>query len=402
MTTAYFSKIEEKILSNLANAKHNLQIAVAWFTNHKLAASVEQLYKSGVKVEIILSDDIINFNNTKINFYQLIENGIQVRITRFPNLMHHKFCIIDHRILISGSYNWTLSAERNNFENIIISNDLNIVSLFTTEFSTLSKKSENLLSIQKLGLNSYMNDVEKSEEIKLITSSEINLNLFPEAKKKNSLSEVRKALFHKAELLYLRGKHQEAISICLDLLKLDNEFPEIYELISASKWRQGKFQEQVSFSQKAIEIDNLYYGAYNTLGIGYANLGNASKSIENYQICINAEPEQYIYYRNRALSYLQLEADSNIPKKLRDQFTNRANADFEKVIVLATKLENIDPHYRLYYSRAVAYLNLDKSIQAKYDFTKALELYKTTELSDQDSHELKEIRHCLRLIEKRI
>ncbi len=45
MTTAYFSKIEEKILSNLANAKHNLQIAVAWFTNHKLAASVEQLYK---------------------------------------------------------------------------------------------------------------------------------------------------------------------------------------------------------------------------------------------------------------------------------------------------------------------------------------------------------------------
>ncbi|MFN3021799.1 phospholipase D-like domain-containing protein [Chryseobacterium sp. TY3] len=404
MTTAYFSKIENVILSNLSKTKRNLQIAVAWFTNPKLSNLAQELHKKGIKVEIILSDDIINFKNKKINFQEMIDSGIEVKITRFPNLMHNKFCIIDSRLVLSGSYNWTLTAEKNNFENIILSNDLNIVSLFKDEFVNISHKAENLLEINTEKMNSYMKEVEEKEEIKLLTSFQTSIETNNEFLLENNadkeLDNEEKEQFYKAEILYLRGKHQEAIDLCLELLKSNKDIPQFYELIAASKWRQGKYKEQVEYAHKAVELDNLYYPAYNTLGIGYGNLKNASKSIENYQICITAEPEEYIYYRNRAISYLELEADSNVPIKLRNQFTQKANSDLEKVIELATKEEITKPHYQLFYSRGIAYLNLNKFYPAKNDFLKAIELYKITTPNEQDSNELKEIKHNLKLIEK--
>ena len=54
--------------------------------------------------------------------------------------MHHKFCIIDNKIVITGSYNWTFYAETRNIENIIISDKSETVNLYRDEFSRLSDK----------------------------------------------------------------------------------------------------------------------------------------------------------------------------------------------------------------------------------------------------------------------
>jgi phosphatidylserine/phosphatidylglycerophosphate/cardiolipin synthase-like enzyme len=35
-------------------------------------------------------------------------------------IMHHKFAVIDRKVLITGSYNWSRSAETLNGENILI------------------------------------------------------------------------------------------------------------------------------------------------------------------------------------------------------------------------------------------------------------------------------------------
>lgn len=37
--------------------------------------------------------------------------------------MHNKYCIIDEKILITGSYNWTIKATTLNRENILIIED---------------------------------------------------------------------------------------------------------------------------------------------------------------------------------------------------------------------------------------------------------------------------------------
>lgn len=51
--------------------------------------------------------------------------------------MHHKFCIIDQKIVITGSYNWTKQA-RNNEENItVIKDEVHIYDDYSAIFNQL-------------------------------------------------------------------------------------------------------------------------------------------------------------------------------------------------------------------------------------------------------------------------
>ena len=67
---------------------------------------------------MIVSDDKMNFTHPKINFQKLIDLGIKIRVSQSPNLMHNNFCVIDERLVVTGTYSWTLRAELYNFENI--------------------------------------------------------------------------------------------------------------------------------------------------------------------------------------------------------------------------------------------------------------------------------------------
>ena len=53
--------------------------------------------------------------------------GIPVRFAAFRGALHHKFMIIDRRILILGSYNFSSSAEKDNDESAIIIRDPELV-----------------------------------------------------------------------------------------------------------------------------------------------------------------------------------------------------------------------------------------------------------------------------------
>ncbi|MBN2090963.1 T9SS type A sorting domain-containing protein, partial [candidate division KSB1 bacterium] len=60
---------------------------------------------------------------------------------RKSDLLHHKYLIADADfptsapVVITGSYNWTITAERENDENIIVIHDANIANQFLQEFS---------------------------------------------------------------------------------------------------------------------------------------------------------------------------------------------------------------------------------------------------------------------------
>lgn len=56
--------------------------------------------------------------------------------------MHHKFCIIDKKILLNGSFNWSRQAVVGNNENLVIHKDGPIVDRFDKHFDQLWKKYE--------------------------------------------------------------------------------------------------------------------------------------------------------------------------------------------------------------------------------------------------------------------
>lgn len=51
--------------------------------------------------------------------------------------MHHKFAIVDRKMVITGSLNWTTEAIQNNRENILIMEDAEYVQPFLEEFERI-------------------------------------------------------------------------------------------------------------------------------------------------------------------------------------------------------------------------------------------------------------------------
>ena len=63
--------------------------------------------------------------------------GVQVRLDDTPFHMHHKFALVDGRVLANGSFNWTRSATEKNDENLVVTDDANLVRVFGLQFEKL-------------------------------------------------------------------------------------------------------------------------------------------------------------------------------------------------------------------------------------------------------------------------
>jgi phosphatidylserine/phosphatidylglycerophosphate/cardiolipin synthase-like enzyme len=48
--------------------------------------------------------------------------------------MHHKVLIIDERIVVTGSYNFSASAEKRNDENTLVIHNPEVAALFLAEY----------------------------------------------------------------------------------------------------------------------------------------------------------------------------------------------------------------------------------------------------------------------------
>lgn len=127
-----FDDIKQLILSEIEQARFIIWVAVAWFTDKDLANKLYIKSKQGVNIQIILNDDEINENfSTKLEEYFEIFRAPKGE--KFNKLMHHKFCVIDFKKVIHGSYNWTIKAQYNN-ETISLIEDRNMAESFAEEF----------------------------------------------------------------------------------------------------------------------------------------------------------------------------------------------------------------------------------------------------------------------------
>ena len=139
-TEAVFENIAERIQQEIKRAKSSIYIAVAWFTNQTVFDELLKKAKDGCSVLLMISKDEINLNSS-IDYDQL--NIGKSKIYKIGDgkkeLMHHKFCVIDHNLVITGSYNWSYKA-KNNFENIIVSEDSSLAQQFIKEFDELKNQ----------------------------------------------------------------------------------------------------------------------------------------------------------------------------------------------------------------------------------------------------------------------
>ncbi|GAB3635956.1 hypothetical protein GCM10027422_15460 [Hymenobacter arcticus] len=132
--------IRAVLLREIGLAKHSIHVAVVWFTDHTLFAALLARQRAGVPVALCLTRDekAINFQPGGLPFAELEAAGGRVFVVE-DRLMHHKFCILDGRDVLTGSYNWTNKAAHYNEENLVLTTgDPELARHFLREFARLT------------------------------------------------------------------------------------------------------------------------------------------------------------------------------------------------------------------------------------------------------------------------
>lgn len=122
---------EELLIYWLNRANSSIHVMVYSFTLDSVGDALVAAKDRGVEVKVLLEKDQLSKYS---EYWKLKEAGIQVRLDGNPALMHHKVAIIDGAIVITGSYNWSASAEKRNDENLLVVRSLEVAEAYEAEF----------------------------------------------------------------------------------------------------------------------------------------------------------------------------------------------------------------------------------------------------------------------------
>ncbi len=174
---AFFSpngKITTELIKRIASSKKNIFGAVYTFTDATVAQALVDACKRGVDVRIVVDRSTIESQWGKAKI--LIDGGVNVfcklsdkpvlvskaleesfpdhtdqklreidlasiatprAFNNFGPIMHHKYAIFDDKTVWTGSFNWTLSANNKNSENVVVIDQMpEIVVEFNNNFKT--------------------------------------------------------------------------------------------------------------------------------------------------------------------------------------------------------------------------------------------------------------------------
>ena len=137
----YFSpsdKVSAHINDALKSSQSSINVAILSFTRDELAQTIASKKSAGKKTRVLMDNNTDSGND----FSFLQTSGVDVRLpgAALTGLLHHKYAIIDadnpllQNIVVTGSHNWSTSAEIANNENTLIIQSKRIANLYYQEF----------------------------------------------------------------------------------------------------------------------------------------------------------------------------------------------------------------------------------------------------------------------------
>jgi len=108
----------QAIVDTINQAKSEILVQAYSFTSQSIAQALINAYKRNIKVEIILDKSQLTGKGSMLNY--VVQSGVPTYINSKHAIAHNKIMIIDKKTVITGSFNFTESAESRNAENLLI------------------------------------------------------------------------------------------------------------------------------------------------------------------------------------------------------------------------------------------------------------------------------------------
>lgn len=133
----YFSPnggCEDEILYWINRANESIHILVYSFTLDSIGNALVEAHEKGIEVQVVFEEGQIGGVSQDD---KLRTAGIAVRTDTNSRYMHNKVAIVDGAVVITGSYDWSQTAEIFNNENLVVMEGDYVSSVFEEEFSTI-------------------------------------------------------------------------------------------------------------------------------------------------------------------------------------------------------------------------------------------------------------------------
>ena len=145
---SYFSptdKTAQRIGKAIDDAESEVAFAILVFTENSLGTAIKSAKDRGLDVKGII--DYVEFNGSEFDY--LLNNDVNVidyqnaDMSQWPDgpTLHHKYAILDYAegstnpVLITGSHNWSASANSVHDENTLLIYDHTLANIYYQEFS---------------------------------------------------------------------------------------------------------------------------------------------------------------------------------------------------------------------------------------------------------------------------
>ena len=118
--------VEGRLITTLGQARQSIHVQAYLLTSRSIAKALLRAHQRGVKVQILADSEMVAGSESS-RIPMLAEAGVPVWLeTRYANA-HNKVILVDaegeHPAVLTGSYNFTWSAQARNAENLLILRD---------------------------------------------------------------------------------------------------------------------------------------------------------------------------------------------------------------------------------------------------------------------------------------
>jgi len=130
----------EAVVANLDKATNTVLVLAYSFTSAPIAKALVDAEKRGVKVQVILDKSNRTEKYSSADFIQ--RTGIPTFIDAKHAIAHNKIMVIDSHTILTGSFNFTKAAEKENAENLLVIQDADLAAKYTANWQAHLKHSE--------------------------------------------------------------------------------------------------------------------------------------------------------------------------------------------------------------------------------------------------------------------
>ncbi|HLD95131.1 MAG TPA: phospholipase D-like domain-containing protein [Alphaproteobacteria bacterium] len=129
-------KCQALLLKTIKDTKKSLKVQAYSLKDEEVIQALITLKKEGKDVQVLLDKEHLHGKSKKtINDFK--KASIEVKIEKTHGLSHNKVMIVDERLVVTGSYNFSVGAYKRNSENILLINDSQIAKSYLENFEKL-------------------------------------------------------------------------------------------------------------------------------------------------------------------------------------------------------------------------------------------------------------------------